>query len=85
MVRYYCDCCGKEIGLGDFDGHVIPFRVHIFNEEEYGHYIDRDFNTVSGRNEDVEACTKCYNRIMGTAKKEMDKIKEENNIDQTMS
>lgn len=77
MVRYYCDCCGKEVTSRR---NKIPFKVHIFDEEEFGGYMDSEWNKISGIEKDVEACTECYNRIMGQAKEVMEKIQEENDI-----
>lgn len=77
MVRHYCDCCGKEVTSRR---PQILFRVHIFDEEQFGGYMDSEWNKISGREEEIDACPACYNRIMGQAKVEMDKIKDENKM-----
>jgi hypothetical protein len=61
-TKVFCDACGNEGASNKFS-----FRFHLNEISEGKHlngYLDRDRNPVSGRDETVELCNKCYNIVV---------------------
>jgi hypothetical protein len=67
MKKCFCDACEKEI-ISSNGGTSCPVKVHLLDNNGINNmYIDRDFNPVSGRFENLDLCNACYNKIMGAA------------------
>lgn len=61
-IKIFCDACGNEGASNEFS-----FRCHlsaIYEGKLLSGYSDRDFNPVSGRNDTVDLCNKCYNIVV---------------------
>ncbi|MFA5999442.1 MAG: hypothetical protein WC783_00475 [Candidatus Paceibacterota bacterium] len=76
MIKYFCDTCEKEIN----SFNTINYLCHIADNDNISGYIDESGNKVSGREESVQVCHKCYNEIMGKMYKEIERLRKENNI-----
>ena len=70
MIKYFCDACGKEMGMVKI--YCFNYWVHI---EKPSGYEDREGNEVSGKQIEREVCVSCYNRIMGKAMEEFKAIR----------
>lgn len=89
MVRYFCDCCGKELKKR---GNVFVWLCHltdIANGKNPGwEGIDgideHDFSKsqpISGREDSAELCNKCYNEIVILSVKSLfETMKENGNV-----
>jgi len=60
MKKVICDACGAELTRAN----SFVFLVHLKHGTKY---VDSDMNPISGRQEDVDLCNKCYNEVVGAA------------------
>ncbi len=74
MIKYYCDCCGKETKEGykfeHYNGMVPIKKDHIMRI-----FVDKNGNPLSSNKETKELCDNCYNIIIGKALKEFNALK----------
>ena len=65
MVKYFCDCCEKEIDSGR-DLNIFEYLCHIDGilDHTANGYVDDDGNRISGRKNAKGLCISCYNRIL---------------------
>lgn len=66
MIKYFCDCCNKEVkSLNKFEilCHLSPLYMNSIS----GAYADMEGNRVSGRLDQIGLCNKCYNDIVSMA------------------
>ena len=75
MKKIFCDACLEEVDRP----HSFKYLCHLdpYNRTVLGH-VDRNGNRISSREDHKDLCIKCYNRIMGQAVKEFEKIVGEN-------
>jgi hypothetical protein len=74
MIKYFCDCCGKEISGR---GKRFSWYYHLTdtaNGKIIG-YVDDNGQGTSGREDAAELCSKCYNKIVILSVKEFFKLK----------
>lgn len=68
MIKYYCDCCGREM---DSVEHTFSPLCHIKAELEgrgsHVKMVDGKMFPFSGREIGHDICTPCYNEIMTAA------------------
>jgi hypothetical protein len=77
MIKYFCDACGNEVdSLWSFG-----YRCHLSSSGRVDGYIDNDGNAVSGRDDSVELCPKCYNQAVSKAVDAVRKIQVANGIE----
>ncbi len=73
MIKYFCDCCGKEAKrLQSFH-----YLCHLDPSGKYRLMADADGNSISGRDEVMKICIRCYNEIVSKAIVEFVRLKEE--------
>ena len=66
-TKVFCDACGQEGARNKFS-----YPVHIrdmLNNMIGAKYVDNEGNGVSGRNETVDLCNNCQNRVYVAAVK----------------
>lgn len=71
MIKYYCDCCKEE------KDRLVKFEFgsHLTGLDSVSGYSDDEGNRVSGRNECLQLCNRCYNQIVSKSIEEFVKIK----------
>lgn len=75
MIKYFCDKCGKEKKSTDL--YKFSFRCHLNPNTHINNcYIDSEGNRVSGRDDSVELCASCYNKVVMPAVKKLFEKKE---------
>ncbi len=75
-TKTYCDACGKEGSINKFQ-----YLCHITSMAEGTHmngFVDNDMNQVSGRNDSIDLCNKCYNSVVLPSVKKFLAIQKEN-------
>lgn len=78
MIKYFCDCCKKEISKSR---NLYPFSYYLHIDlilNNNPRYVDSDFDSISGRSENVELCISCYNRIVIESVKKFQELKSKN-------
>ena len=74
-VKFICDVCGKE---RERSLNKFSYLCHIDDVIEgniSNGYVDNDGNRISGRENSVDLCNKCYNEIVFAAVKKMEDMK----------
>jgi hypothetical protein len=77
MIKYFCDCCGKEIPKGK-SLNTFSYHCHLDSLAEgnlKNQYIDGDRNPISGRSVERELCNKCYNLVLIESVKKFNELK----------
>lgn len=66
-----CDACGKEMSRG----REVGIPCHLYSQRGRLGHIDADFNRVSGRDDVVDLCNSCVNRVYSAMVDEIEIIK----------
>ena len=67
-TKIFCDACGKEGASNKF-----RYLCHLSRLGLSG-YADNEGNAVSGREDSVDLCNKCYNAIVSCAVQKLQKL-----------
>ena len=59
MTKTWCDACRREITNQSQRQVSIP--CHLFSFKEKCGYVDTEGNNVSGREDTIVLCLKCFN------------------------
>ena len=62
MKLTLCDACGGKGASNQFS-----YRIHLDRLFDGTGYVDSDGNRVSGRDETIDLCNRCYNLVVSPA------------------
>lgn len=72
-TKIFCDACGKEGASNSF-----RYLCHLSELDlKMGGYVDNEGNPVSGREDAVDLCNKCYNVVLIPAMLKLRGLQEE--------
>lgn len=77
MYKCYCDACSEEVSGAP---NVLKYKCHIdtlVKEGSWRGYVDMAGNDVSGREEHVDLCNRCYNEVLVEAITKVQEIQEQ--------
>jgi hypothetical protein len=57
MRKLFCDSCNEEKD----SLRPIGIPCHLYSLRTGAGYVDKDFNLVSGRDDEIELCNRCLN------------------------
>ena len=77
MIKKFCDACGREVK----ELWTFGYRCHLSSNGRVDGYVDNEGNAVSGRNDSVELCPKCYNQAVSKAVDAVRKIQAANGFE----
>jgi len=64
MTKHWCDACEREIVDNNYKNVGIPCHLYSMSRSGnlQGGYVDREFQPISGRDDNVLLCHKCLNK-----------------------
>jgi hypothetical protein len=75
--KVFCDCCGKEIE--GFSVYKFSYRCHLSKDrrESINCHVDaKSMQPISGRDDSVELCITCYNKVVIASVKKLEELSE---------
>ena len=76
MKKTFCDACGSESSIKPMG---IP--CHLYSLRGQCGYVDQDMNRVSGRDDSIDLCSDCSNRVYSAAVEKLLDIQSRHNAE----
>ena len=76
VTTIYCDACGQETGEKNLEYLTYKTQIDQIMNKDASHYVDNNWNVITGKTNTLELCRYCYNRIMLEALNKLFQIKE---------
>lgn len=79
-IKYYCDACGEQLPTGS-GPNKYSYRCHLTKPLSVSSgFADRDGNRVSGRDDTIDLCNRCYNDVVMPSIKKLREIQDKNGV-----
>lgn len=73
-TKTFCDACGADCATNGRNKYA--YRCHL--DDTNVHFVDRNFEPVSGRDIEVDLCNKCYNIVVSPSVAKLKELQQEN-------